>query len=127
MDAAVVGEEDDEGVLLQPQCLQFVEHAADAGVHVFERGEVGGVMDAFFVVAQGAVFLAQGVGGEDGAVDGGGIGWDWTSVRSQGSFIDGHKNAAGGIVPFLKMTNDLAVAVDQLGTRKGAIAIYIEP
>jgi len=58
---------------------------------------------------------------------GGGIGWDWTSVRSQGSFIDGHKNAAGGIIPFLKMTNDLAVAVDQLGTRKGAIAIYIEP
>ena len=58
---------------------------------------------------------------------GGGIGWDWTSVRSQGSFIDGHKSAAGGIVPFLKITNDLAVAVDQLGTRKGAIAIYIEP
>lgn len=58
---------------------------------------------------------------------GGGIGWDWTSVRALGSFIDGHKNAAGGIIPFLKITNDLAVAVDQLGTRKGAIAIYIEP
>ncbi len=58
---------------------------------------------------------------------GGGIGWDWTQVRSMGSFIDGHKNAAGGTVPFLKITNDIAVAVDQLGTRKGAIAVYLEP
>lgn len=44
-----------------------------------------------------------------------------------GGSIDGHKNAAGGIIPFLKITNDIAVAVDQLGTRKGAIAVYIEP
>lgn len=58
---------------------------------------------------------------------GGGIGWDWTRVRGMGSYIDGHKNAAGGIVPFLKITNDIAIAVDQLGTRKGAIAVYIEP
>jgi ribonucleoside-diphosphate reductase alpha chain len=58
---------------------------------------------------------------------GGGIGWDWTQVRSMGSSIDGHKNAAGGTVPFLKITNDIAIAVDQLGTRKGAIAVYLEP
>ncbi|MGE0738405.1 ribonucleoside-diphosphate reductase subunit alpha [Sulfurimonas sp.] len=58
---------------------------------------------------------------------GGGIGWDWTNVRSMGSYIDGHKNAAGGTIPFLKITNDIAVAVDQLGTRKGAIAVYMEP
>ena len=58
---------------------------------------------------------------------GGGIGWDWTQVRAMGSFIDGHKNAAGGTVPFLKITNDIAIAVDQLGTRKGAIAVYLEP
>ncbi len=58
---------------------------------------------------------------------GGGIGWDWTGVRSMGSYIDGHKNAAGGTVPFLKITNDIAIAVDQLGTRKGAIAVYLEP
>ncbi|MCK9453673.1 ribonucleoside-diphosphate reductase subunit alpha [Sulfurimonas sp.] len=58
---------------------------------------------------------------------GGGIGWDWSNVRSMGSFIDGHKNAAGGTIPFLKITNDIAVAVDQLGTRKGAIAVYMEP
>lgn len=58
---------------------------------------------------------------------GGGIGWDWSNVRAMGSFIDGHKNAAGGTIPFLKITNDIAVAVDQLGTRKGAIAVYMEP
>jgi ribonucleoside-diphosphate reductase alpha chain len=58
---------------------------------------------------------------------GGGIGWDWSQVRSIGSYIDGHKNAAGGTVPFLKITNDVAIAVDQLGTRKGAIAVYLEP
>lgn len=57
---------------------------------------------------------------------GGGIGWDWSKVRAMGGSIDGHKNAAGGIIPFLKITNDIAVAVDQLGTRKGAIAVYIE-
>ena len=58
---------------------------------------------------------------------GGGIGWDWSKVRGMGSYIDGHKHAAGGIVPFLKIANDVAIAVDQLGTRKGAIAVYIEP
>ncbi|MEA2018948.1 MAG: ribonucleoside-diphosphate reductase subunit alpha [Campylobacterota bacterium] len=58
---------------------------------------------------------------------GGGIGWDWNSIRSLGGMIDGHKRAAGGTVPFLKIENDLALAVDQLGTRKGAIAVYLEP
>ena len=46
---------------------------------------------------------------------GGGIGWDVSKIRGIGSFIDGHKNAAGGVIPFLKITNDLAIAVDQLG------------
>lgn len=58
---------------------------------------------------------------------GGGIGWDYSKVRALGGFIDGHKNAAGGVIPFLKITNDIAIAVDQLGTRKGAIAVYAEP
>jgi ribonucleoside-diphosphate reductase alpha chain len=58
---------------------------------------------------------------------GGGIGWDWNNIRSLGSMIDGHKRAAGGTIPFLKIENDLALAVDQLGTRKGAIAVYLEP
>ncbi|RDU59926.1 ribonucleoside-diphosphate reductase subunit alpha [Helicobacter marmotae] len=57
---------------------------------------------------------------------GGGIGWDFSRVRGLGSYIDGHKNAAGGVVPFLKIANDVAIAVDQLGTRKGAIATYLE-
>ena len=58
---------------------------------------------------------------------GGGIGWDFNCIRSLGGVIDGHKSAAGGTVPFLKITNDIAIAVDQLGTRKGAIAVYLEP
>ena len=58
---------------------------------------------------------------------GGGIGWDWNDVRSIGSVIDKNSSAAGGIIPFLKIDNDVAIAVDQLGTRKGAIATYIEP
>ena len=58
---------------------------------------------------------------------GGGIGSDWNSVRGMMGQIDGHKGAAGGIIPFLKIENDVAVAVDQIGTRRGAIAVYIEP
>jgi ribonucleoside-diphosphate reductase alpha chain len=58
---------------------------------------------------------------------GGGIGWDWNSIRAMGGSIDNHKQAAGGTIPFLKITNDIALAVDQLGTRKGAIAVYLEP
>ncbi|TLP39329.1 ribonucleoside-diphosphate reductase subunit alpha [Arcobacter arenosus] len=58
---------------------------------------------------------------------GGGIGWDWNQIRALGGVIDDHKSAAGGTVPFLKITNDIAIAVDQLGTRKGAIAVYLEP
>ena len=58
---------------------------------------------------------------------GGGIGWDWNQIRSMGGVIDNNKSAAGGTVPFLKITNDIALAVDQLGVRKGAIAVYLEP
>lgn len=58
---------------------------------------------------------------------GGGIGWDWHNVRAGSSQIDDHKGVGGGTVPFLKIANDVAIAVDQLGTRKGAIAVYIEP
>lgn len=46
---------------------------------------------------------------------GGGIGTDWNQLRSLGGSIDNHKNAAGGTIPFLKIDNDIAVAVDQLG------------
>jgi ribonucleotide reductase alpha subunit len=46
---------------------------------------------------------------------GGGIGWDVSKIRALGSFIDNYRNAAGGVVPWLKITNDIAIAVDQLG------------
>ena len=58
---------------------------------------------------------------------GGGIGWDWHDIRSMGGPIDNNHAAAGGTVPFLKINNDLALAVDQLGVRKGAVAVYLEP
>ena len=55
---------------------------------------------------------------------GGGIGWDWNLIRGIGSDIDNTKNAAGGTVPFLKINNDVAIAVDQLG-RKYIIGFII--
>ncbi|HIP33348.1 MAG TPA: ribonucleoside-diphosphate reductase subunit alpha [Bacteroidia bacterium] len=58
---------------------------------------------------------------------GGGIGSDWSSVRGMSSPIDGNVGASGGPVPFLKITNDVAIAVDQLGVRLGSIAVYEEP
>jgi len=58
---------------------------------------------------------------------GGGIGWDWNQIRAGLSSIDKFKNVAGGLIPFLKITNDLSIAFDQLGTRPGAIAVYAEP
>lgn len=58
--------------------------------------------------------------------NGGGIGWDFSNIRGMGSTIDGISGVSGGIVPWLKITNDIAIAVDQLGTRKGAIAAWCE-
>ena len=46
---------------------------------------------------------------------GGGIGWDWNEIRALGGYIDNTKGAAGGTIPFLKINNDIAIAVDQLG------------
>ena len=56
-----------------------------------------------------------------------GIGWDWNKIRSLNSYIDVFAGAGGGVIPFLKITNDVAIAVDQTGVRKGAIAVYLEP
>lgn len=58
--------------------------------------------------------------------NGGGIGWDFSCIRGMGSSIDGITGVGGGIIPWLKITNDVAIAVDQLGTRKGAIAAWCE-
>lgn len=57
---------------------------------------------------------------------GGGIGVYFGKVRSIGSAIKGFKGASGGVVPWLKQANNTAVSVDQLGTRKGAIAVYVD-
>lgn len=46
---------------------------------------------------------------------GGGIGWDFSKVRGSGATIRGHKGVGGGVIPFLKPVNDIALAVDQLG------------
>lgn len=56
----------------------------------------------------------------------GGIGNDWTSVRALGSHIKGTNGQSQGIVPFLKVANDTAVAVNQGGKRKGAVCAYLE-
>jgi ribonucleoside-diphosphate reductase alpha chain len=56
----------------------------------------------------------------------GGIGNDWTPVRALGSHIAGTNGASQGVVPFLKVANDTAVAVNQGGKRKGAVCAYLE-
>lgn len=56
----------------------------------------------------------------------GGIGNDWTYVRGQGSHIKGTNGKSQGVVPFLKVANDTAVAVNQGGKRKGAVCAYLE-
>lgn len=56
----------------------------------------------------------------------GGIGNDWTPVRALGAHIKGTNGKSQGIVPFLKVANDTAVAVNQGGKRKGAICAYLE-
>tara|TARA_B000000475_G_scaffold266329_1_gene255957 strand:- start:755 stop:2995 length:2241 start_codon:yes stop_codon:yes gene_type:complete len=56
----------------------------------------------------------------------GGLGNDWTPVRALGSRIKGTNGKSQGIVPFLKVSNDTAVAVNQGGKRKGAFCAYLE-
>lgn len=56
----------------------------------------------------------------------GGIGTDWTPVRSLGSKIKGTNGDSQGIIPFVKIFNDIAVAVNQGGKRRGALAAYLE-
>ena len=56
----------------------------------------------------------------------GGLGNDWTPVRALGAYIKGTNGKSQGIVPFLKVVNDTAVAVNQGGKRKGAVCAYLE-
>ncbi len=56
----------------------------------------------------------------------GGLGNDWTQVRAMGAHIKGTNGKSQGVVPFLKVVNDTAVAVNQGGKRKGAVCSYLE-
>ena len=68
------------------------------------------------------VYKAQALGSKEGT----GFGWDWSRVRANGGVIDGHIGAAGGVIPFLKIENDVSIAIDQLGVRPGAINVTLE-
>ena len=56
----------------------------------------------------------------------GGLGNDWTNVRATNSYIKGTNGQSQGVIPFLKVVNDTAVAVNQGGKRKGAVCSYLE-
>ena len=58
--------------------------------------------------------------------NGGGIGVYMGKVRGKGSSIRGYKGISSGVIPWIKQLNNTAVSVDQLGTRKGAIAVYLD-
>ena len=57
---------------------------------------------------------------------GGGMGLYFGKVRANGSDIRGFKGAAGGVIRWIKLVNDTATAVDQLGVRQGAVAVYLD-
>jgi ribonucleoside-diphosphate reductase alpha chain len=57
---------------------------------------------------------------------GGGVGVYLGKVRARGSDIRGHKNTSSGVIPWIRQLNNTAVSVNQLGTRKGAIAVYLD-
>jgi ribonucleoside-diphosphate reductase alpha chain len=56
----------------------------------------------------------------------GGLGNDWTNIRATGATIKGTNGTSQGVIPFLKVANDTAVAVNQGGKRKGAMCAYLE-
>jgi ribonucleoside-diphosphate reductase alpha chain len=56
----------------------------------------------------------------------GGLGNDWTNIRATGGYIKGTNGQSQGVIPFLKVANDTAVAVNQGGKRKGAMCAYLE-
>ncbi len=56
----------------------------------------------------------------------GGLGNDWTNIRATGSHISGTNGKSQGVIPFLKIVSDAAVAVNQGGKRKGAVCSYLE-
>jgi ribonucleoside-diphosphate reductase alpha chain len=76
--------------------------------------DLGGIFNGFSEMAQMSKWA-------------GGIGTNWTSVRAAGSRIEGTNGNSSGIVPWLKIQNDVAIAVNQGGKRRGSHCAYIEP
>lgn len=58
--------------------------------------------------------------------NGGGVGINVSRLRANGSWIKGHKGASGGVIPWVKKINDIAIAVNQLGSRAGAITVALD-
>nr|NGX64027.1 Ribonucleoside-diphosphate reductase 1 subunit alpha [Candidatus Anoxychlamydiales bacterium] len=58
--------------------------------------------------------------------NGGGVGINLSKIRAKGSYVAGNKNASGGVVPWIKIINDTAVAVNQMGKRAGAATISLD-
>ena len=56
----------------------------------------------------------------------GGIGTDWTSLRATGSLIKSMGASSQGLIPFLKIANDVTAAINRSGSRRGATAVYLE-
>ena len=56
----------------------------------------------------------------------GGVGVNLSRIRSHGAYVKHHKGASGGVLPWIKLLNDTAVAVDQLGSRSGAVTIALD-
>ena len=56
----------------------------------------------------------------------GGIGTDWTNIRGTGSFIKGTGVESQGVIPFLKIANDVTIAINRSGRRRGAACVYLE-
>lgn len=56
----------------------------------------------------------------------GGLGTDWTNIRGTGSFIQGTGVESQGVIPFLKIANDVTVAINRSGRRRGAACVYLE-
>jgi ribonucleoside-diphosphate reductase alpha chain len=78
---------------------------------------VGDSLDAIMATAHNAARVSK---------YGGGVGIYIGKVRSRGAAIRGHKGASGGIVPWARIYNQIAISVDQLGQRAGAFAIYLD-
>ncbi|MEO3999328.1 ribonucleoside-diphosphate reductase subunit alpha [Mesorhizobium sp. CAU 1732] len=78
---------------------------------------IGDDLDAIFKGVKDNALLAKYSGG---------LGNDWTPVRGLGSHIKGTNGESQGVVPFLKVANDTAIAVNQGGKRKGAVCAYLE-